>query len=74
LKAKLIRNTRRVGFTTRHTIPTSTITSSGEPTTSQIILKSFRDLLPPDALEQTKPLAKELFGIARVTLDPGKFI
>ncbi|XP_039764020.1 uncharacterized protein LOC120636553 isoform X3 [Pararge aegeria] len=70
LKAKLIRNTRRVGFTTRHTIPTSTITSSGEPTTSQIILKSFRDLLPPDALEQTKPLAKELFGIARVTLDP----
>ncbi|XP_052746548.1 uncharacterized protein LOC112057663 isoform X2 [Bicyclus anynana] len=81
LKAKLIRMDKRVGFTPRHTqqhIPSSTITSSvikAEPSTSQMILNSFRDLLPPDQgnsliSEKNKAFGHETFGIARVKLEP----
>ncbi|XP_038216744.1 protein male-specific lethal-1-like isoform X2 [Zerene cesonia] len=85
LKAKLMRTERRVAISPRTQAlnaayhaskPTSTVTSGSvknEPTTSEIVLNSFSELLLPSngslVLDQTTPI-KETFGIARLTATP----
>nr|XP_034839450.1 uncharacterized protein LOC117995572 [Maniola hyperantus] len=78
LKAKLIRMDRRIGLSPRHTLPTSTITSSvikTEPVAPEVILNSFSELLLPDngnsfISDQNTPFGQVTFGIARTNVEP----